>query len=113
MRGVGPVTAAILLTAYSHEGRVRSEAAFANLAGAAPLPASSGNTIRHRLNRRGDRQLNGALDVIARVRISCDSITRDYVTRRTAEGKTSREIRRSLKRYLARSLFRQLNTLMA
>lgn len=91
---------------------MRSEAAFAALAGAAPLPASSGNTTRHRLNRHGDRQLNRALDVIARVRMSCDPTTRNYVTRRTIEGKSRREIRRSLKRFLARQLFRQLNAIM-
>jgi transposase len=111
--GVGAVTGAILVTAYSHRGRVRSEAAFAALAGASPLEASSGNTTRHRLNRHGDRQLNRALDVIARVRLSCDPLTRDYLTRRLAEGKSKREIRRSLKRYIARQLFRHLSTVMA
>ena len=110
--GVGPFTAAVILTAYSHKGRIRSEAAFANLAGVAPLPASSGNTIRHRLNRHGDRQLNRALDIIARVRSLNDPNTRAYIQRRTAEGKSRREIRRALKRYIARQLFRQLNTLM-
>lgn len=112
LRGVGPVTGAIVLSAYSHKGRVRSEAAFANLGGVAPLQAPSGNTSRHRLNRHGDRQLNRALDVIAKVRISCDPKTRAYVDRRTAEGKSRREIRRSLKRYIARQLFRQLNAIM-
>lgn len=111
--GVGAVTGAILVTAYSHQGRVRSEAAFAALAGASPLEASSGNTTRHRLNRHGDRQLNRALDVIARVRLSCDPSTRDYLARRLAEGKSKREIRRSLKRYIARQLFRQLSVVMA
>lgn len=111
--GVGAVTGAILVTAYSHQGRVRSEAAFAALAGASPLEASSGNTTRHRLNRRGDRQLNRALDVIARVRLSCDLPTREYLARRLAEGKSKREIRRSLKRYIARQLFRHLSTVMA
>ena len=111
--GVGAVTGAILITAYSHKGRIRSEATFAALAGAAPLQASSGNTTRHRLNRHGDRQLNRALDIIARVRMSHDQTTRDYTERRLAAGKTTREIRRSLKRYLAQSLFRQLNMLMA
>ncbi|GFZ98462.1 IS110 family transposase [Nesterenkonia alkaliphila] len=67
--GFGPVTVGIILATYSHSGRIRSEAAFAALAGAAPLQASSGNTIRHRLNRNGDRQLNMALDVIAKVRM--------------------------------------------
>lgn len=111
--GVGAVTGAILVAAYSHKDRVRNEAAFAALAGAAPLPAPRGNTTRHRLNRHGDRQLNRALDVIARVRISCDPTTRDYVARRTLEGKSGREIRRSLKRYLARHLFRQLGAIMS
>lgn len=111
--GVGAVTGAIVVAAYSHQGRVRSEAAFAALAGAAPLEASSGNTTRHRLNRHGDRQLNRALDVIARVRLSCDPTTRDYLARRLAEGKSKREIRRSLKRYIARQLFRHLSAIMA
>lgn len=111
--GIGPVAAAILICAYSHRGRVRSEAAFASLAGVAPLPASSGNTDRHRLSRAGDRQLNRALDVIVRTRMSFDWETRDYVLRRTAEGRTSREIRRSLKRYVCRSVFRQLEAAMA
>lgn len=66
IHGVGPVTAAIILAAYSQHGRVRSEAAFAALAGASPIPASSGNTNRYRLNRFGDPQLNRAMDVIAR-----------------------------------------------
>lgn len=70
IHGVGPVSAAIILAAYSHHGRVRSEAAFAALAGASPIPASPGNTNRHRLNRYGDRQLNRALDVIARTEAS-------------------------------------------
>ncbi|MDI9915432.1 IS110 family transposase [Rhodococcus sp. IEGM 1379] len=110
--GVGPVTGAIILTAYSHPGRIRSEAAFANMAGVAPLEASSGNTIRHRLSRRGDRQLNRAIDVIARTRMTCDLSTRAYIERRTKEGRTPREIRRSLKRYIARQLFRQLGAIM-
>jgi transposase len=112
LRGVGPVTAAIILTVYSHNGRIRSEAAFANLAGVAPIPASSGNTARHRLNRYGDRQLNKALDVIARSRMTCDERTKEFVTRRTSQGSTPREIRRLLKRYIARQLFRHLNHIM-
>ncbi|PPH25792.1 IS110 family transposase [Rathayibacter sp. AY1F9] len=110
--GVGPVTAAVAVAAFSHPGRVRSEAAFASLAGVSPIPASSGNTIRHRLNRGGDRQLNRALDVIARVRMVSDARTRAYVDRRTAEGRTTREIRRSLKRYIARELFKALQARM-
>jgi len=79
------------------------------LAGAAPIAATSGQvTTRHRLNRYGDRQLNRALNTIALSRIRYDQATRDYVARRTAEGKTSREIKRCLKRYIARDLFRTL-----
>jgi transposase len=111
--GVGPITAAIILTAWSHRGRVHPEAAFAALAGAAPLPASSGKTVRHRLSRAGDRQLNRALDVIARARMVSDPDTRAYVDRRTAEGRTHREIRRCLKRYIARQLYRQMLALSA
>lgn len=110
--GLGPVTAAIIVCAYSHHGRVRSEAAFAALGGIAPRPASSGNTQRHRLNRSGDRQLNRAFDVIVRTRMSFDAQTRTYIERRRAEGKTNREIRRLLKRYVCRAVFRQLQTLM-
>jgi transposase len=96
--GVGPVTSGAILVAYSHHGRIRSEAAFAALAGAAPLQASSGNTVRHRLNRHGDRQLNSALDVIAKTRMRCDEQTKKYVERRTTEGLSYREIKRILKR---------------
>lgn len=110
--GVGPVTGAILVTAYSHHGRIRSEAAFAALGGIAPLPASSGNNTRHRLSRSGDRQLNRAVDVIVRTRMSYDTTTRDYVARRRTAGRTGREIRRCLKRYVVRSLFRELRTRM-
>lgn len=110
--GVGPVTAAILICAYSHHGRVRSEAAFAALGGIAPLPASSGNTTRHRLSRSGDRQLNRAIDIIVRTRMSFDPATRDYLRRGQANGKTNREIRRNLKRYVCRSMFRQLQATM-
>lgn len=108
--GIGPVSAARFLTAWSHAGRVHSEAAFAALAGASPLPASSGNTSRHRLNRGGDRHLNSALDVVARSRMQHDPQTRAYVERRTTEGKTIREIRRILKRYIARQIYRSLQT---
>jgi transposase len=88
---------------------VNSEAAFAAIAGVNPVPASSGNTTRHPLNRGGDRQLNRALNVIAMVRMVHDPGTGAYVDRRRAEGKTDREIRRILKRYLARSIYRHLN----
>jgi len=94
--GIGPVTAAVALAAWSHPGRVRSEAAFASLAGVNPIPASSGNTVRHRINRGGDRRLNRALHMAAVTRIRMDPRTRAYVERRTAEGRTPREIRRCL-----------------
>jgi len=109
--GVGPVCAAQILCAYSHKGRIHSAEAFAMLAGVAPIPASSGNTNRHRLNKYGDRTLNKALDVIARNRMRVDAATQIYVAKRTADGLSSREIRRSLKRYIARSIFRYLETL--
>jgi transposase len=110
VRGVGPVVAAIVLQAWSHPGRVHSEAAFAALAGAAPLPASSGNTRRHRLNRGGDRRLNRALYTVALTRLGHDPRTRAYLTRRTAEGSTRREVIRILKRYISRELYRLLTT---
>jgi transposase len=106
--GVGPITGAVILCAWSHPGRCRSEAAFAMLAGASPIPASSGMTTRHRLNRGGDRQLNRALHTIVISRIRLDPTTKAYVEKRTSEGKTIREIRRSLKRYIARDLYRLL-----
>lgn len=109
--GVGPIVAATVLCAWSHPGRLHSEAAFAMLAGTAPIPANSGQiTARYRLNRRGDRQLNRALHTITLCRIRHDQRTRDYVDRRTAEGKTAREIKRCLKRYIARDLYRLLET---
>ena len=108
--GIGPVTAAIAITAWSHPGRVRSEAAFACLAGVNPIPASSGNTTRHRLNRGGDRRLNRALHMATITRMRSDPATRAYVERRRAEGRSTKEIRRCLKRYLARQIFRYLNT---
>jgi transposase len=73
-----------------------------------PVPASSGKTVRHRLNRSGDRALNQALHHIAITRERCDPATRDHIARRTAEGKTRKEIRRCIKRYLARQLYRLL-----
>ena len=107
--GIGPITAATVLCAWSHPGRIHSEAAFAMLAGAAPIPASSGQTTtRHRLNRYGDRQLNRALHTAVLCRLRYDPTTQAYAKRRTTEGKTSREIKRCLKRYLARDLYRLL-----
>jgi transposase len=106
--GVGPISAAQLLVSWSHAGRFRSEAAFAALAGASPIPASSGAVTRHRLNRGGDRQLNQALHTIVLVRLRDDPQTRAYATRRTAQGKSPRDIKRCLKRIVARQLFRLL-----
>jgi transposase len=106
--GVGPIVAATVLCAWSHPGRFRSDAAFAMLAGASPIPASSGMTVRHRLNPHGDRQLNRALHTIVLCRLRLDPATRDYAQRRRQQGKTEREIKRCLKRYVARQLFRQL-----
>ncbi len=107
--GIGPIVAATLLCAWSHPGRIHSEAAFAMLAGVAPIPANSGQiTTRYRLNPYGDRQLNRALHTIVLTRIRHDPATRAYITRRTTQGKTPREIKRCLKRYIARDLYRQL-----
>ena len=104
--GVGPIVAAQLIVTWSHHGRVPTEAAFARLAGVAPLPASSGLTQRHRLSRDGDRQLNRALHTVILYRRQSDPATRDYIERRIGEGKTAREATRLLKRYLARHLYR-------
>jgi transposase len=106
--GIGAINAAVIAAAWSHPGRVRSEAAFAVLAGVSPVPASSGNTTRHRLNRGGDRRLNRALSSITLTRMSHHPPTRAYVQRRRSEGRTTKEIRRSLKRYIARQLYRRL-----
>jgi transposase len=94
--GIGPITAAQVLISWSHPGRLRSEAAFAMLAGAAPIEASSGQVVRHRLNRGGDPQLNRALHTIVMLRERYHQPTKRYVARRTAEGKSQREIRRCL-----------------
>ena len=108
--GVGPVVAAQLLISWSHRGRVRNEAAFASLAGVAPLETSSGQHSRHRLNRGGDRALNRALHTVAITRMRCHPETRAYEIRRSANGKTHRDVRRSLKRALARRLYRRIET---
>jgi transposase len=110
LSGVGPINAATVLTAWSHPGRCRNDAAFAMLAGAAPIPASSGKTVRYRLNRSGNRQLNRALHNIALSRLRYDPDTRAYADRRRAQGKTDRDIKRCLKRYIARQLYRQLES---
>lgn len=103
---IGPVTVAVVHTAWSHAGRVRSEAAFAALAGVNPIPASSRNTTRHRLDRGGDRRLNRALHMAVITRMTHDPDTRAYVERRRAARRTTKEIRRCLKRELYRTLER-------
>ncbi len=108
-KGYGPISVAQIFVSFSHAGRIDSEAKFAALAGVNPVPASSGNTVRHRLNRRGDRQLNRALHTIALTKMRQDEETKAYIARRRLEGKTDREIRRCLKRYLARHAYRTLN----
>jgi transposase len=106
--GVGPHSAAQLVLSWSHQGRITSEAAFARLAGVAPIPASSGQTVRYRLDRSGDRKLNRALHLILVTRKRSHPATIAYIERRIQEGKTRREATRCLKRYLARSLYRLL-----
>ncbi|TCP46776.1 transposase [Tamaricihabitans halophyticus] len=110
LSGVGPdVAGQLLVTAGDNTHRLHSEAAFAMLCGAAPLPASSGNTHRHRLNRGGDRQANAALHRIALCRLRWDHHTRNYAQQRTHQGKTKKEIIRCLKRYIAREIYNTLN----
>jgi transposase len=109
--GIGPDTAAMLLVAAGdHPGRLRSEAAWAHLCAAAPIPASSGKVTRHRLNPGGDRQANHALWRIVITRMSSHPPTRAYVTRRTAEGLSKKEIIRCLKRYVAREVYPHLRS---
>lgn len=110
--GVGPISAAQILLSYSHPGRLRSEAAFAALAGTSPLEASSGRTTRHRLNRTGDRQLNAAIHRVMHTRRTRhDPATMTYIAKRSAQGKTPKEIQRCLKRYLTRQLYKLLETI--
>lgn len=107
--GVGPVVAAqLIVTAGDNPDRLTSEGAFAMLCGVAPIPASSGKTTRHRLNRGGDRQANSAIHRIAIVRLSSDPRSRDYLARRISEGKTKKDALRALKRAIAREIFRHL-----
>lgn len=107
--GVGPETAGQLLTsAGDNPERMRSEAAFAHLAAVAPIPASSGRTHRHRINRGGDRAANNALHTIVLVRMRHDERTRTYVERRTKEGLSKKDILRCLKRFVAREVYRAL-----
>ena len=105
-QGVGPISAGKLLVCDA--GRLKSEAAFACCNGTAPKPASSGQTIRYRLSRGGDRQANSAIHTIALQRARRDTQTRTYLDRRISEGKTHREAMRCLKRHLSRRLYKQL-----
>jgi transposase len=108
-KGVGTWVASTLLTTVGdNPARLRTEAGFAALCGVSPVDASSGKQRRHRLNRGGDRQANSALWRIVMVRMSCDDRTKAYVERRTAEGKTTKEIVRCLKRYVAREVYKEL-----
>lgn len=109
VKGIGSVTAAAFFNGWCHAGRLRGEAAFAMLCGAAPIPASSGQQARYRLNRGGDRRLNRALHQVTLCRITHDAETRQYAARRRSEGKTSKEVQRCLKRFLARRVFRILS----
>jgi transposase len=109
--GVGPLTAAqLLITAGDNPQRMRSEGAFAHLTGSAPIPASSGQTRRHRLSRGGDRQANNALHMIVISRLRHDERTRAYAARRTAEGLSKKDIIRCLKRYIAREAYKALTS---
>lgn len=108
--GVGPeVAGQLIITAGENIERVHSEAAFAMLCGVAPIPASSGKTRRHRLNRGGDRDANSALWRIVVTRMKNHPPTMAYIARRTAEGMNKREIIRCLKRYVAREVFNILS----
>lgn len=109
LHGVGVITAATLaVTAGDNPQRIHSEAAFAKMCGACPIPASSGRTNRHRLNRGGDRQANMALHRIALVRMRHHEPTRKYVARQVTRGKTKREAIRQVKRALCRTVYRTL-----
>lgn len=104
--GVGPYAAAVLVSvAGDNPERLRNEVSFAALCGASPLQASSGKTVRHRLNRGGSRAANNALWTIAMVRMRSEPRTRAYTRRRTEEGLTAKEIQRCLKRYIAQELY--------
>ena len=107
--GVGPLSAAALITAAGdNPERITTPDAFAALCGTSPVDCSSGRQQRHRLNRGGDRQANSALWRIAHTRLRCDPRTQDYLAARTAGGKTRKEVIRSLKRYIAREIWKIL-----
>jgi transposase len=109
LSGIGPITAAVIYCAWSHYGRVPTADAFKSLAGVSPIPASSGNTTRYRLNRGGDRRLNSAVHMATISQEIHDSETKAYIAKRLAEGKTRKEIRRCLKSYIIRRAYRALN----
>src|SRR5688500_1878680 len=106
--GFGPLIAAKLVGEIAGASRFASDAKLARAAGVAPIPVSSGKTNRHRLDRGGNRQINAAIHRVAVTRLRCDPETRDYIARKTAEGKTHREAIRCLKRHLARHVWRLL-----
>jgi transposase len=108
--GCGPLTAAKLVGEIAGADRFASDAKLARAAGIAPIPASSGRTDRHRLDRGGNRQINAAIHRIAVTRARCDPQTRDYIARKKAEGKTNRDATRCLKRHLARRVWNLLRT---
>ena len=103
--GFGPLTAAKLVGEIAGAQRFASDAKLARAAGVAPIPVSSGNTHRHRLDRGGNRQINAALHRVAVTRARCHPETRDYIARKRAEGKSTREAIRCLKRHLARRIW--------
>jgi transposase len=106
LEGVGTDSAGeFIVTAGENPDRLHSEAGFAMLCGASPIPASSGKTQRHRLNRGGNRQANSALHIVVLSRMRTDPKTKKYVERRLDEGRTKREIMRCLKRYVAREIY--------
>jgi transposase len=107
-RSIGTVTAAVIIGRTAGAQRFRSEACFARHAGTAPIPATSGKTVRYRLHRGGDRQLNRAIHIIALGRVAWDPATRAYIQRKQAEGKTKLEAIRCLKRHIARQIWHLL-----
>ncbi len=106
--GFGPLTAAKLVGEIAGAGRFATDAKLARAAGLAPIPVSSGKTNRHRLDRGGNRQINAAIHRVAVTRARCHPETRDYIARKRAEGKTTREAIRCLKRHLARRIWHLL-----
>ena len=111
--GVGvEVAGQVLTSAGDNADRLRSESAFAQLCGVAPVPASSGKVRRHRLNRGGDREANKALYIVVLGRLRTCQRTKTYVERRTKEGLSKPEITRCLKRYVAREIYLALRPLL-